>query len=397
MSTVAKSEPALSLLNRSFVASCLSNLLFFFSFYLLIPVLPLYLIDELHAGKSAAGIILSSYTIAALIVRPFSGMLVDNLQRRPLYLICYFAFAAYFLGYLLAGTLFILGLVRCTHGFVFGIATTSANTLAIDTVPIGKLGRGIGIYGTMTSVAMALGPMAGLLLLSHFSFKMVFAIAFLTSMTAFLIGSTIQCATRIIPVTNRKFSFGQIFLAQSLPMAFCIFLIAFLYGVLLNYLSLFARERGIITNPGYFFCLLAVGLIMSRFIAGKMIDNGHICRTILIGKVILIASVFWFVYVPAESVFFGAALLIGFGFGLISPSYQTIFIRLAHKEQRGTANSTYLTAWDGGMGIAILLGGLLLEWTTLTNIYWFCILLLVVSMIFFALIGIPHFKRYRLS
>lgn len=393
MSTITKTE---SLMNWSFMAACVSNLLFFFSFYLLMPVLPLYLIDELHAGKTIAGLVLASYTMATLLVRPFSGFLVDNIQRKPLYMICYFCFGAYFLGYILAGTLVILAIVRCTHGLVFGIATTSANTLAIDTLPPSKLGRGIGIYGTTSSLAMSLGPMAGLLLLANFSYQAVFTIAFISAMTAFLVGSTIECGTRLLP-KNPKFSWSGIFLSHSLPISASIFLVAFIYGVLLNYLSLFARERGISANPGYFFCLFAVGLIMSRFIAGKMIDNGYLCRIIAIGKLILIGSIFLFIFVPGEVMFFSAAVMIGFGFGLISPSYQTLFIRMSRKEQRGTANSTYLTAWDAGIGIAVLCGGLLQELMPLSDVFLIGAVLVVASMLLFLAIGAPHFKRFQVS
>ena len=389
-----------TLLNRSFISACASNLLFFFSFYLLIPVLPLYLHDEMHAGKSVTGLILSSYTIATLFIRPISGVLVDSWQRKPLYMVCYFCFAAYFLGYLLAGTLILLALIRCTHGLVFGIATTSANTLAIDTLPPDKLGRGIGIYGTASSLAMALGPMAGLMLLGHFSFQAVFGIAFLSAFGAFLIGSTIRVEPRVrnvLPNEDRRLSFDQFFLVRGWPSALCIFMFAFLYGVLMNYLSFFARERHISANPGYFFCLLSAGLILSRFIAGRMIDNGYLCRMIIIGKLILIAAILPFILIPNERVFFGSAVFIGFGFGLIAPSYQTLFIRLASRERRGTANSTYLTAWDGGIGIAVLASGLMLEHTTLTDVFLLGTTLVVVSMLFFAAVGAPHFKRYRLS
>lgn len=386
-----------TLLNRSFVSACLANLLFFFSFYLLMPVLPLYLVDELHAEKSLAGIILSAYTISALMIRPVSGMLVDSFQRKPLFLLCYFVFAAYFLGYLLAGTLLMLLVLRSMHGLVFGIATTTANTLAIDTLPAQKLGRGVGIFGTTSSLAMSLGPMAGLLLLGTFSYQAVFLIAFLTAAAAFLIGSTIHCKKRDIKPMTNPFSLNRLFLAKGWLAAISIFLAAFLYGVLLNYLSLFARERGIVANPGYFFCLFAVGLILSRFLAGRMIDNGHLCRVIVIGKTILIAAVLLFVYIPDEKVFFGASLFIGFGFGMISPSYQTIFIRLAPSEQRGTANSTYLTAWDAGIGLAILTGGLLAEWAELADIFLFGAALVGLSMLLFTTAGAPHFRRNRLS
>lgn len=395
MSTIVSAAPSSSLLNRSFVASCCSNLLFQTSVYMLIPVLPLYLMDVLHTGKSVTGIVLSSFTIAALAIRPISGVLVDHFQRKPLYMVGYFCFAAYFVGYLMATTLLILLIVRCTHGLIFGIASTSASTLAIDTFPAEKLGRGLGIYGTTSSVAMSLGPMAGLMLQTSFSYRTVFLAALVMAVVAFCVGSTIRCESRVIAPKTGRFSLKTIFLATGLPMALCLILPSFLYGEILNYLSLYARERGIEANPGFFFSLLAAGMILSRLFAGKLIDRGWFMSLIVGGKSVVIAAILLFVFVPHESVFFASALLSGIGFGIIFPAYQTIFIRLARIEQRGTANSTYLTACDFGIGIAIFLGGMIAELLTFPIAFLIGAGLTLLSIGLFAMVAVPHFQKHK--
>ena len=50
------------------------KLLMFFSFYSLLPILPLYIFEKLNAGSTVSGIILASYTIGALLCRPFAGI-----------------------------------------------------------------------------------------------------------------------------------------------------------------------------------------------------------------------------------------------------------------------------------------------------------------------------------
>lgn len=90
---------------RDFIFAFLSNLLIYFSFYLLVPVLPFYVLEELGTSGSMAGVVLSLYTLSALMIRPFSGYMVDTFSRKPLYLVCYTAFATIFAGYLIASTL----------------------------------------------------------------------------------------------------------------------------------------------------------------------------------------------------------------------------------------------------------------------------------------------------
>ena len=118
-------------MNWNIAACCVANLLFYTAIYVLIPVLPLYLVDEFRAEEALVGVVLSLFLFAAMVVRPFSGPLVDSFRRKPLYLLCYFLFTAHFVGYLLAGTLLTLALVRAMHGLTFSIATTSATTPTI--------------------------------------------------------------------------------------------------------------------------------------------------------------------------------------------------------------------------------------------------------------------------
>ena len=59
--------------NKEYVKVMATNFLLYFAFYLLTPLLPLYLSETFGATKDVIGIVLSGYTVAALIVRPFCG------------------------------------------------------------------------------------------------------------------------------------------------------------------------------------------------------------------------------------------------------------------------------------------------------------------------------------
>ena len=80
--------PKEALFTPSFIAVCSANLLFFIASFMMVPVLPIYLLDGLHASKSVVGIILSAYMIGALVMRPLSGFLADQFPRKILFLVC---------------------------------------------------------------------------------------------------------------------------------------------------------------------------------------------------------------------------------------------------------------------------------------------------------------------
>ena len=57
-----------------------ANFSMWFAFYLLTPLLPLYLSDNFNASKDLIGLVLSGYTLTALLIRPFSGYVVDSFK-----------------------------------------------------------------------------------------------------------------------------------------------------------------------------------------------------------------------------------------------------------------------------------------------------------------------------
>jgi MFS family permease len=109
----------------SFISASIGNFLLFFAFYLLVPVFPLYLIEEYHESKTLIGVILSSYTLAALLIRPFAGFVLDMVYRKPVYLIAFFLFVITFIGYPLANSIGLFLFFRILHGFTFGFVTTA--------------------------------------------------------------------------------------------------------------------------------------------------------------------------------------------------------------------------------------------------------------------------------
>lgn len=67
-----------------------ANFMLFFSFMLLTPLLPLYLSEEFGADRQDIGLVLSGYTVATLVVRAFSGYIVDSFPRKAVLMITYF-------------------------------------------------------------------------------------------------------------------------------------------------------------------------------------------------------------------------------------------------------------------------------------------------------------------
>lgn len=385
-----------ALWTRNFVTCAAANFLLFFSFYQLLPVLPLYIFEKFQTDNATAGIIISLYTIGALCCRPFAGFLVDSLSRKPLYFWTFFAFTICFVGYWALGLLPLLAVVRFMHGVFFGISTTASNTVAIDTLPASRRGEGIGYFGISVNLAFATGPMTGMFLYEAFGSNLVFSISIALCVIGLILVKTLNVKPRP-KVARPPLSLDRFFLTRAIPQFINFIFVGFAYGPVTNYISLYAKELGI-GGSGWFYALIAAGLIMNRVLTGKLIDRGWLTRLVGIGMTIIVAAYCLLAFCNGPIVFFISAFLIGTSLGLIFPGYQTMCVNLARHDQRGTANSTYLSGWDIGIGAGILVGGSMAEHFGMhQQVFIACAVALAIADIMFWTYTSKHYLKNKLE
>lgn len=350
--------------NRNYMKVWTANFMLFFSFMVLTPLLPLYLSDTFGAGKHTIGLILSGYTLTALMMRSVSGYLVDSRPRKLVLMVCYGLFAFFFAGYFVTGwSLVLFALIRTLHGAPFGAATVANSTVAIDVLHPTRRAEGIGYYGLSNNIATALSPSVGLYIYELTgNYNLIFLIALLASALGVCINATLKLAPRELQTKSQKLSLDRFFLVKGWREGIAMVCYAYSYGVLATYLAIYGKERlGIIGGSGLFFMILSAGLILSRLIGTHTLRQGKIVHNAAMGICISVFGYILFASVAKPWAFYGSALIIGLGNGHMFPAFQNMFINLAPHSQRGTANSTLLTSWDVGMGLGIVVGGALSE------------------------------------
>ena len=393
------------LVTSSYCFILAANFLLYFGFWLLIPVLPFYLSEVFSAGNSTIGIILSCYTVAALCIRPFSGYFLDSFARKPLYLMAYFIFMTMFAGYIIAGSLTLFIMFRIIQGVSFGMVTVGGNTVVIDIMPSSRRGEGLGYYGLSNNIAMAVGPMSGLFLHdAGMSFTTIFCCSLGSCMAGFVCASLVKTPYKP-PVRRDPISLDRFILLKGIPAGISLLLLSIPYGMTTNYVAMYAKQIGINATTGFFFTFMAIGMAISRIFSGKIVDRGKITQVISAGLYLVVFSFFLLsacVYLISWNnmvctiVFFSVALLLGVGFGIMFPAYNTLFVNLAPNSQRGTATSTYLTSWDVGIGIGMLTGGYIAEVSTFDKAYLFGACLTIVSMLYFNGKVAPNYHKNKL-
>ena len=384
-----------------------ANFTLFFAFYVLTPLLPLYLSEHFGATKDVIGLVLSGYTITALLFRPFSGYVVDSFPRKMVLMVSFGVFAIFFAGYLAASTLLLFTIVRTLHGGPFGALTVANSTVAIDVLPSSRRTEGIGYYGLSNNLAMAIAPTIGIFIyqLTN-SFEVLFWLALIVATTGWLIDSTVKLKPRdSSQARSSRLSLDRFFLTRGWLLGLNMVAFGFSFGVLSNYLAIYGKEvMGITGGTGTYFMLCSVGLILSRLQGSKALRDGRVTHNAATGMVISLVGYTLFILMPtlAQSSmvngplqlcwlarqecsmvngqcsmfigYYGSALLIGLGNGHMWPAFQNMTINVATNKQRGTANSTILISWDIGMGLGILVGGIVAELISYSAAFWTVVL-----------------------
>ena len=373
--------------NRNYCKVMVANFSLFFAFYVLSPLLPLYLSEHFGATKDVIGLVLSGYTITALLFRPFSGYVVDAFPRKTVLMIAFGTFAIFFAGYLAASTLLLFTIVRTLHGGPFGALTVSNSTVAIDVLPSSRRTEGIGYYGLSNNLAMAIGPTIGIYLYKLTdSFDFLFWLAFIVACAGWLVDATVKIPKKETVGEKLKMSWDRFFLVRGWLLGLNMVAFGFSFGVLSNYLAIYGKEvMGITGGTGTYFMLCSVGLILSRLQGGKALRKGRLTHNAGEGMVISLVGYTIFIALPALGHlspftsylsplttigYYGSALLIGLGNGHMWPAFQNMTINVASNNQRGTANSTILISWDIGMGLGILVGGVVSELLGYGAAFW---------------------------
>ena len=373
--------------NSNYCKVMIANLSLFTAFYLLTPLLPLYLHETFGATKDVIGLVLSGYTITALLFRPFSGYFVDSFPRKTVLLVSFTAFAIFFAGYMAASTLLLFTIVRTLHGGPFGAVTVANSTVAIDVLPSSRRNEGIGYYGLSNNLAMAVAPTFAIFVYSQtHNFQLLFWLAFLVATFGLIVDSTVKLKRQPSAVRPQKLSLDRFFLKRGWLIGVNMVFFGFCFGVLSNYLAIYGKQvMGITGGTGTWFMLCSVGLILSRLQGGKALRQGRLTHNAAEGMVISLIGYTLFILMPTigSSKFFtlhfslftsigyyGSAILIGLGNGHLWPAFQNMMISMAHHNERGTANSTILISWDIGMGLGILVGGVIAELFGYAAAFW---------------------------
>ncbi|WP_052000922.1 MFS transporter [Gracilibacillus halophilus] len=229
---------------KNFISVSLVNLFIFTTFYSLLTTLPLYVIYQIGGTEAQGGLVVTAMLIAAIIMRPFSGQLLERFGKKRMLIGSAIAFAITNIGYFWMDQFDALMVLRFVHGISFAIVTTATSAIAADIVPAKRQGEGLGYFTMFMNVAVVIGPFIGLTVTQYFTFTALFQVlscfAFVSIVFALLLKEPEQ-------EKNTKPAFAmslqELFEFRALPFSFIGLLVAFAYSGIISFISVFAKHQ----------------------------------------------------------------------------------------------------------------------------------------------------------
>lgn len=337
---------------RRLLVLWLASFTLFFSFFLLLSTLPLFL-RRLGIADAAIGVIMGCFAITSMVLRPWTGWGADRWGRRPFMVAGAAVFALAPVGYALSGGAAALVGARMLHGAGMALYPTAATAMVADVAPAARRGDFMGLFGAAGSIAMAIGPLVGVALMTGLGFTGLFAASAATAAAA--LGLTLATRETLGVASRAPFRLAATLSRPALGPSLAILCLMLTYGVQVTFLPLHAEQLDV--NPGVFFLVYALTLTLVRGPAGRLSDRLGRRPVAALGLALGAAALV--VLALAEDVV-GLALagaLYGLAGGVAQPALMAWCIDVVAAADRGRAMGTFFTALELGIAIGAMSSG----------------------------------------
>ena len=380
-------------MNAGFVSITAINFVIYLVYYLLMVIIAVVVHTNLHASLAQAGLASGIYVIGTLLARLFIGQQLDIIGRKQSLRYGAILYLISTLAYLVIPNIGVMFVVRLVNGFAYGMASTATNAIVTDYIPEDKKGLGINFYGLSTSLAAAIGPFVGMILLNLTNFRFIVEVS-----SALILLTTI--ATLILPVRNlvltperkadlRHMTFDNLIERNTIFIASIGFMMGFSYSSVLSFLSSYAKTIHLVGISSFFFVVYALVITITRPMAGRIFDvkgEDYVMYpsyiSLAIGLVILGLTHSGFTLLVAGA-------FIGLGYGTFMSNGQAVALKMAPNALRvGVSLSTYFIGLDLGIGVGPFVLGDIEKLMNFRELYLLAAIIPVIA-------GLLYYKFYN--
>ncbi len=350
------------ILTREFIFCFFAQFAFVSVFFILIPTIPVYL-SELGSKEAEIGVLVGVLSVASLVIRPLVGRGLLRIPEKRFMIAGSIIFVLSSLAYLIAKPFWPLMIVRVAQGIGWALFATASLTLVTRIVPDAQRGQGLGYFYMATNTSFATAPMFGMLLINHFKFPILFLVC--TGLSLLSLYITLQLGrTQGVPLesSSQEKEPQPLFSREALLPSIVGFFSNMIWGAVTAFFPLFALGVGV-ENPGIYFAAVSVTLIVSRGLAGKLLNTLDQEKIILPSLALQMVAVIILAFSTTLPYFLLSGVIWALGSTFLFPSLIT-YIMDHVASGRAPAISTYTAFADLGAGLGSVIMGIILEATS---------------------------------
>ena len=379
-------EPSL---RRNLVAMFVAGLCFWAGLAGLLPALPLY-IEQFGANGQQIGLVMASFAIGLLTMRPLMARMTDEQGRKPVLIIGLLAIAIAPLLYwlvplmpsitweislvghrwLIQSPIVLMMVFRAFHGLSIASFVTAYSALVADLAPPNQRGELIGYMSLVNPIGMALGPALGGYLQAGSGFTHVFVLMAMLGMIGVGCAITITEPKREVVNVRRKAAFWSLLWMPAVRIpAVMLLLVGLAFGGLATFVPLYARESNFALNIGLIYTASALASFGIRLLVGRASDR--YCRGpfITLGLMFYTVSMIALWLAHSESAVLLAAAVQGMGGGMLIPMVAALMADRSTSADRGLMFGLCLTGFDVGIALAGPVMGQVADLTSYRDIF----------------------------
>ena len=333
---------------RPFWLLSIAKFLLCMAVYMLIPILPYWMMLQAKFDGATMSFVFLSYLVGVVLPGPFSSFLVQRFRRNNVALLAILCmipvfYALFFISQFPLWSLYVLA---CCFGASFGfVQEVLSSTLIVDVCDSSHRTEANYASSWFGRIALAVGPMVGLLLCKHLGIQFVFITLAVDCLLALLLVSMVKFPFKTFENEIHLVSFDRFFLTNGKWLFLNQLLIMTAVGILLS-----------LSHSVSFYALMLLGFFFALLSQRFVFANADLKSEIVTGLFALCAAVGILFTQQGRAMSHLSPTLLGYGIGLIGSRFQMFLLKLSRHCQRGTSQSTYFLGWESGISLGLFLG-----------------------------------------
>ena len=316
--------------------------------------------ESIGASGVWMGIISALTTGIAVVCRPITGNMSDKTEKVRLVAVGCLMMLVACLGYFFVPNIGFLAIMRCMQGAGYACCSIGMSTWLAMLLPVDKIGSGMGVYGTVNALAMAIAPTIGIRSKEMLGYRGSFLIAAASALIALLLALMIRDHGKPVrKETKQQPMVKKLVYPRVLPIALALALITIPYTANKSFLVSYVESVKVDVRPELFFSIYAVALVLLRMALRKQYDKVSYPQFLLLCSISMVGALLSLHFMRSSWLILIGAIFMAGGYGIMYSVSQSATAAVAPADQRGIAMGTFYLGLDFGSALGPIIGGFL--------------------------------------